>query len=82
MYFNYVKTRFGMTKLQVTLSKIESGLIAQCLGNPEIIVVGKNKTEIKTNLKKIIGGYVIAFPESKNIFFENNKQLAANFIEI
>ncbi len=38
---------------------------AQCYDKPEIIVVGKNKQEIKSELDKIIAGYVEAFPESK-----------------
>lgn len=55
-------------------------MLAQCQDNPEIIVTGKDETEIKTKLKEIVTGYVEAFPESKDQFFENGKMLEADLI--
>ena len=71
-----------MTKLQIQLTKTKEGMLAQSEDNPEIIVTGKNKTEIKTKLKEIITGYVQAFPESKDQFFENGKMLEADFNKV
>ena len=72
-----------MTKLQVKLVKTKEGMLAQCLDRPEIIVVGKNKSTIKSKLEEIIEGYVIAFPETKNDFFTNkNKMIDTNFIAV
>lgn len=44
-------------------------MIAQSLDNPEIIVTGSNKTEIKSELKEILLGYVEAYPETKKVVF-------------
>ena len=71
-----------MAKLQIKLTKSKEGLLAQCLDTPEIIVVGKNKTEIKTELKSIIEGCVEAFPETKGTFYKNNKMVEVNFIRV
>ena len=72
-----------MIKFQVKLTKTKEGMLAQCLDNPEIIVVGKNKTEIKSNFKEIVKGYVEAFPETKREFFTpDNKMIEANFIKV
>ena len=57
------------TKLKVKLTKTSEGILAQCLDRPEIIVTGKNQKGITANLKKIISGYVEAFPETKSEFF-------------
>lgn len=70
-----------MTKIQVMLTKTKDGLLAQYSDYPEIIVTGKNKTMIKTKLDEIVTGYVQAFPESKNQFFENGKKIDTEFIE-
>ncbi len=55
-----------MTNLAVKLTKTKTGLLAQCPDNPEIIVTGKNKTEITKNIHTIINGYIEAFPEMKS----------------
>ena len=55
-----------MTNLQVKLIKTKDGLLAQCPDNPEIIVTGKNKSEITKNIHEIMDGYIEAFPEMKS----------------
>lgn len=55
-----------MTNLQVKLIKTKDGLLAQCPDNPEIIVTGKNKSEITKNIHEIMSGYIEAFPEMKS----------------
>ncbi len=55
-----------MTNLQVKLTKTKEGFLAQCPDNPEIIVTGKNKTEIGKNIHEIMNGYIEAFPEMKS----------------
>lgn len=55
-----------MTNLQVKLIKTKNGLLSQCPDNPEIIVTGKNKTEISKNIYEIMNGYIEAFPEMKS----------------
>ena len=71
-----------MSAVRVKLEKIKGGLLAQCLDNPEIIVTGDNKEQINKNLIKIIDGYVEAFPETKNSFFENQQRFKVDFIEV
>lgn len=69
-------------KLNVKLTKIDNGLMAQCMDNPAIIVSGKNKTQIKSKFKEIIDGYIQAFPETKTDFFtKNNKMFEVVFTE-
>ena len=55
--------------------KTSEGIMAQCPNNPEIIVTGKNKTEIKSQLKTLINCYVKAFPDTKNKFFTKDNKL-------
>jgi len=51
------------------------------IDRPEIIVGGKNRKEVCTNLEKIISGYVEAFPETKVEFFNSdNKMYGVNFV--
>ena len=57
-------------------------MISQSLDNPEIIVTGSNKTEIKSELKEILLGYVEAYPETKKEFFVNNKMIDVKFIDV
>ena len=72
-----------MEQLRVKLSKTKDGMLAQCLDKPEIIVTGKNKTQIKTELNKIIEGYVEAFPSTKNDFYKTNgKLLEVMFLKV
>ena len=67
--------------LEVRLTKIPKGMMAQYLDKPEILVTGKNKREIKANLQKIIGGYVEAFPETRKELMSANKMMSVKFIE-
>ena len=68
--------------LEVRLTKLPEGMMAQCLDKPEILVTGKNKREIKANLQKIIGGYIEAFPETRKDFMSaNNTMMGVKFIE-
>ena len=68
--------------LNVKITKFPEGIMAQCLDKPEILVTGKNKKEIHANLKKIITGYVEAFPETKKEFMSaDNKMLEVKFVE-
>ena len=68
--------------LNIKITKFPEGIMAQCLDKPEILVTGKNKKEIQANLKKIITGYVEAFPETKKEFVSaDNKMLEVKFVE-
>ena len=51
--------------LRINLEKTADGLLAQYPDRPEIIVSGRNRTEIKKNLKTIMAGCVEAFPETR-----------------
>lgn len=68
-----------MTDLMVKLTKTEEGLLAQCAANPEIIVTGKNKTEVSKNIHEIMGGYIEAFPEMKAQLPGNGKDFKIIF---
>ncbi len=61
--------------MSVDLFKIPEGYLAQCPNHPEILVTGKTKSEIKDNLKRLLNGYVEAFPETKHKFFPKNDQM-------
>ena len=58
--------------------KTSEGIMAQSPHNPEIIVTGKTKTEIKSQLKKLINCYVKAIPSTKKRFFINGKMIKMN----
>ena len=67
--------------LRVWLETDEGGLLAQCIANPSIIVSGKNRTDVKANLKMCIDGYVQAFPETKRQLFTGDKMKKVVFVE-
>lgn len=71
----------GSNVLHVRLTKFPEGLMAQCLDRPEILVTGKNRQEINSNLEKIMAGYVEAFPETKKDLMSDNKMPCMKFIE-
>ena len=70
-----------VASMRVRLEKDEGRLLAQCTANPSIIVTGKNRTEVRANLKDCISGYVEAFPETKKEFFTGDKMKKVVFVE-
>ena len=68
--------------LRVNLEKTADGLLAQYPDRPEIIVSGRNRTEIKRNLKTIMAGYVEAFPETRGELSGGGTDFKIDFREI
>ena len=53
--------------IRVNYKKIDGGYVAQCANKPQFIVQVEKKNEIEAKIKDMIEGYVIAFPEERNI---------------
>lgn len=51
--------------LHYILKDKEGVYVAQCVEIPAIMVYGKTRPEIKTQLQKAISSYFIAFPEQR-----------------
>ena len=67
--------------MKVKLERDEGRLLAQCTANPSILVTGKNRTEVRANLKVCITGFVQAFPQTKKQFFTGEKMKKVVFVE-
>ena len=67
--------------VRVRLEKDEGILLAQCAANPSILVTGKNRAQVKANLRECIAGYVQAFPQAKRRFFTGGKMKKFIFVE-
>lgn len=70
-----------MEPIRIKVEKKEGGFIAQCLDNPAIIVTGASKADMRKNLNAAITGYVYAFPEDKNEFFQDGKMRRVDLLE-
>ena len=62
-------------QLNVKLAEAPEGTLTQCLDRPETTVAGKNQKATMANLKKIISGYVEAFPDTKSEFFHSDGKM-------
>lgn len=67
--------------LKVRLEKDDGGLLAQCIADPSVLVTGRNRTEVRANLKACIAGYVEAFPRAKRRFFAGDRMKRVVFVE-
>ena len=55
--------------------------MGQCTSNRTVLVTGKNRGEVRANLRTCIAGYVEAFPRAEKQFYTGGKMKKAVFVE-
>lgn len=68
-------------ELKIRLDRDGGHLLAQCVANPAILVTGRNRTEVRANLRTCITGFVQAFPQTKRQFFAGDAMKRLVFVE-
>ena len=66
--------------IRFRLERDGDGLLAQCVCCQVIIVSGRDRAEVRERIKECIAGYVEAFPNSRERFFEGDRMKKVAFV--